>query len=167
MNRKQAPVIVLDAPTEAEMATAVRRLRDAGWRLHPGFAEVPLGLSRLVCHGAVGTGEDAGAAVLAATWGAGLLLAVHADPETRDALVEDLMRIGSVTRGLSQPGTQLTADEASLLDLLAAGLSLGQAATRLHLSRRTADRRLSAARRRLGVVTTAEALVAWRSRAVT
>jgi hypothetical protein len=42
--------------------------------------------------------------------------------------------------------------------------TLGEAAAELGLSRRTADRRLAAARAMLGVATTAEALVAFRAR---
>jgi len=45
-----------------------------------------------------------------------------------------------------------------LLRLLADGWTLGEAASELGLSRRTADRRLDAARRELGTATTAEAV---------
>jgi DNA-binding NarL/FixJ family response regulator len=45
--------------------------------------------------------------------------------------------------------------------LLAEGKALGRAAEELHLSCRTADRRLASARDKLGVATTAEAVVAY------
>jgi DNA-binding CsgD family transcriptional regulator len=45
-----------------------------------------------------------------------------------------------------------------LLELLLTGATIGEAARRLHISRRTADRRLAAARRALDAGTTAEAL---------
>ncbi len=45
-----------------------------------------------------------------------------------------------------------------MLDLLAAGRTLGEAAGQLHLARRSADRRLAAARTRLGVATTSAAV---------
>jgi DNA-binding CsgD family transcriptional regulator len=53
----------------------------------------------------------------------------------------------------------LTGEERRLLDLLADGRALGEAAETLHLSRRTADRRLAAARGKLRVRTTAEAVL--------
>ena len=45
--------------------------------------------------------------------------------------------------------------------MLAAGMSVADASRTLFISRRTADRRLAAARITLGVRTTAEAVVAW------
>ena len=53
----------------------------------------------------------------------------------------------------------LTGEERRLLELLAGGHALGEAAETLHLSRRTCDRRLAAARGKLGVRTTAEAVL--------
>lgn len=58
------------------------------------------------------------------------------------------------------PALTLTHDEQRVLDLLGDGLAVGEAARELHISRRTADRRLAAARTKLGVGTTAEAVVA-------
>lgn len=55
-------------------------------------------------------------------------------------------------------GTQLPRDEAELLHLLARGRSVRAAAEELRLSRRTATRRLTSARERLGVTTNAEAV---------
>ena len=55
----------------------------------------------------------------------------------------------------------IDADGTGLLALLAKGRSLSEAAAALYLSRRTADRRLAAARIVLGVATTVEALLAF------
>jgi DNA-binding NarL/FixJ family response regulator len=97
------------------------------------------------------------AAVLAALGGADLALACTCDPEVSDRLLEDLARLGSVCE---EPAEQpLTADQAALLARLRDGATLAGAARAEHLSRRTADRRLAAARRALGARTTAEALV--------
>jgi DNA-binding NarL/FixJ family response regulator len=52
----------------------------------------------------------------------------------------------------------LSAEQRALLGQLLGGATLGQAARALHLSRRTADRRLAAARAALEARTTAEAL---------
>ncbi len=124
-----------------------------GWRQEPG----------IVSAGEVADEADAAEALLAAVWGAGVLIHATAPPEVTERLVEDLRRLGSVDYRSAEPsaGTALTQDEHALLELLADGASLGGAARRLHLSRRTADRRVASARAKLGVATTAEAVVAF------
>jgi DNA-binding CsgD family transcriptional regulator len=57
----------------------------------------------------------------------------------------------------------LDAEARALISRIAAGATLGQAAHALHLSRRTADRRLAKARRALGVERTVVA-IAWAHR---
>jgi DNA-binding NarL/FixJ family response regulator len=52
----------------------------------------------------------------------------------------------------------LDEDARAILRCLAEGQTLGQAASTLNLSRRTADRRLAEARRALGVERTVEAV---------
>jgi DNA-binding NarL/FixJ family response regulator len=109
--------------------------------------------------------DSAGAqqAVLAALRGADLLLAFTADDSVVDALIDDLHRLGNVVYETA-PEVALTADQVDLLRRLHAGESLGAAAASMHLSRRTADRRLAMARAALGARTTAEALVEAASR---
>jgi DNA-binding NarL/FixJ family response regulator len=58
-----------------------------------------------------------------------------------------------------RPDRPLDEEQRQLLQLLADGLSLAEAAAFLHLSRRTAERRLTEARGALGVTTTAEAVL--------
>ena len=58
---------------------------------------------------------------------------------------------------------RLDEQQRRLLNLLAEGFSVAAAARRLYLSRRTADRRLAAARAALGVRSNAEAVVLARS----
>jgi DNA-binding NarL/FixJ family response regulator len=96
-------------------------------------------------------------AVLTALSGSDLALYCSAADDVVDQLLEDLARLGDVR--WEEGGPRLDADEVALLGLLRDGLSLGEAAAELHLSRRTADRRLARARAALGVKTTAEALV--------
>jgi DNA-binding NarL/FixJ family response regulator len=105
--------------------------------------------------------DDAVQAVLAAVEGADLVIDADADRDVIDRLCDDLRRLGTVDHRVEKmpPGPDLTADERALLAALLGGASLGEAATALHLSRRTADRRLAAARRALGASTTTEALV--------
>ena len=98
---------------------------------------------------------------LAALAGAGFVAHAKAERDVIDRLVDDLRRLGQDHRtGEPDAGRGLTPDERRLLDGLADGKTLGEAAAELHLSRRTADRRLASARRKLGVDTTAEAVVA-------
>ena len=118
----------------------------------------------------------ASSVVLAAARGSDVLVdASQATEGVRAQLLEDLRRIGEVrvdpvageqrgTPGRRSPELPAIDDEArELLGLLADGLTLGTAAHRLNLSRRTADRRLASARRALGARTTAQAIAAWRS----
>jgi DNA-binding NarL/FixJ family response regulator len=109
----------------------------------------------------VSSAEDAGAALLAAVSGAGVVIDARADREVVDRLCDDLRRIGTLDHRVGDAGQRprLTREEQAIVDLLLDGLSLGEAAKRLHLSRRTADRRLAAVRMKLGVDSTAEALV--------
>jgi DNA-binding NarL/FixJ family response regulator len=55
--------------------------------------------------------------------------------------------------------SELSESQRRLLELLGAGLSVGEAAERVGLSTRTAERRLAEARTRLGAATNAQALV--------
>lgn len=123
-----------------------------GWR----------GDASVVCVGEVVDAAGAAEALLAAVAGAGLVVRARADRAVVDRLVDDLRRLGSVDHRTSEPEPrlELTADERRLLDRLADGRTLGRAAAELNLSRRTADRRLASARKKLGAATTAEAIVA-------
>jgi DNA-binding NarL/FixJ family response regulator len=116
----------------------------------------------VVSAGAVRNEADAAAALLSAVWGAGVIVHATAPPDVTERLVEDLCRLGPVDYRSDEPARpDLRHDERALLELLAQGFSLGEAAQRLHLSRRTADRRLASARETLGVETTAQAIVAF------
>ena len=55
----------------------------------------------------------------------------------------------------------LTPEQRQILDLLADGASIAQAARQLYLSLRTANRRVAAARDALGVASTREAVLAY------
>jgi DNA-binding CsgD family transcriptional regulator len=76
-----------------------------------------------------------------------------------DQLCDDLRRLGDLDHRVGpSPVPGLSLEQRALLAQLLAGATLGQAARTLHLSRRTADRRLAAARTALGARSTAEAL---------
>jgi DNA-binding NarL/FixJ family response regulator len=110
---------------------------------------------------------DAGAVVLAALQGAAVTVDSATDPALVERIQDDLRRLGRDDAVRLEPvalAAQLTPEGLRLLSLLVEGMSLGEAAGSLHLSRRTADRRLAAARLALGAATTAEALITFQRR---
>jgi DNA-binding CsgD family transcriptional regulator len=113
-----------------------------------------------VCAGVVDGSPAASDALLVAARGTTLLVHVDAAAAVVDAFVDDLRRIGPVqVGGAAAPDSRLSAEQQHLLDLLAAGHTLAEAARAAHLSLRTASRRLATSRAALGVATTAEAVV--------
>jgi DNA-binding NarL/FixJ family response regulator len=157
------PLIVVEGSLVA-YAEAVHTARAQGWRVVDGF-DVAGGIApgeHTVCVGEVRTRTDAEHAVLAAARGAGVVVWAVADRDVLDLVYEDLRRLGPVERrtGSEERGPFLDPEQVALLAALLEGATLGEAAARLHISRRTADRRLAAARGSLGVRTTAEALLA-------
>lgn len=152
------PLIVLENCSPGVVAQAHADAVAAGWRLVEGFRKAASGV---VCTGVVDDPEAAQRAALVAVSGAGLIIEATAAREVLDRLCDDLRHLGTLEHRVGEvAGTEmLSAEEQALLELLLAGASLGEAARRLHVSRRTADRRLAAARRTLGVATNAEAVV--------
>jgi DNA-binding NarL/FixJ family response regulator len=152
----------------SELEGALTELAREGWSLHAGWRPPRHGFAvtdaRVVCHGAVLDRRDAAAAVLAGARGAGVVAAVGPTPGLVERVFEDLSRLGTVrTSAATEPvhgasATLLDRESINLLEALALGQTLEAAARSLSISRRTADRRLAAARRRLGVTTTAAAL---------
>jgi len=151
------PLVVVEGSPGA-FADAVREVEASGGRLVKGWWRDP----SVVCAGPVASAEDASEALLAVVAGAGIVVEARADREVVDRLLDDLRRFGKVDYRTSVPdaGPELSPEERELLGLLSDGLTLGNAAERLHLSRRTADRRLASARKTLGVSSTAEAILA-------
>ena len=103
--------------------------------------------------------DDAAQAVLAAVRGACIVVITTAPREVVDELCDDLGRLGIVDHRIGPVhGPILSPEERALLARLLAGATLGDAARALHISRRTADRRLAAARATLAAGSTPEAL---------
>ena len=159
------------ASSSAAMEACVEQLERSGaairrgWELESGPAQDPAGL---VCVGRVETPRDAKAALLAVLGGAGIVAVLPDDVALSASFFEDLRRLGQVDVAEEPPQTRLERlddEQRRLLDLLAEGSSIAIAARRLYLSRRTADRRLAAARAALGVRSNAEAVVLARSAA--
>jgi hypothetical protein len=154
------PFVVIEASNpaaDAHLARAVEAAAAAGWQPVAGWLP-PRG--RMTCHGVVASDADAVVALRAAVAGAGVIAVARATRETIDRLVDDLRRLGPVVHVTADMPAPAVVDEGQrrLLRLLADGWTLGEAATELGLSRRTADRRLDAARRALGAARTADAL---------
>jgi DNA-binding NarL/FixJ family response regulator len=155
------PLLVVEA-SSAAFERAVRDAERAGAHVVRRWSPD----ASLVCAGVVRDGGDAAEALLAVVGGAGLVVHAQAPREVVDRLVDDLRRFGAVDHRLGEPDTPivLPPEERALLAALADGRTLGDAAAQLNMSRRTADRRLQSARRRLGAATTAEMLVAYEQR---
>jgi DNA-binding NarL/FixJ family response regulator len=157
------PLIICD---DAEMlARAHRQLVREGWTVRAGW-EPPARLwdagRRLVLEGSIETPRDAAAALNAAVHGIGVLAHAGEDGRVVERFFDDLCRLGPVecrSDARDSRSVPLDRETTRLLTFLREGLSVGEAARRVHISRRTADRRLAAARALLGVDTTAEAIV--------
>lgn len=150
--------IVLEPAAHADFDRACADQAASGHRVVPTFELAGPGVA---CACEVRDSQAAQQAVLAALAGAHLVVNASAPRDVIDMLCEDLRRLGALDHrvGPDQPeGPELSGAERALIERLLAGDSLGQAAQALHLSRRTADRRLASARRALGAATTAEAL---------
>lgn len=160
------PLVVVE---EAPIDSWLDDYRAAGWSIIDGW-ELPGGVAageRIICAGLVTDDGSASRAVLAAVWGAGVIVEAAATREVVDRLCDDLTRLGDLSHHIGPPPTTVLSDEERhLLRRLSEGARLGEAGAEIHLSRRTADRRLASARRALGVATTSEAIVAARSRSL-
>lgn len=160
------PLVVVEAGAEV-LSDAHAELTSLGWEvLEERSVAEPVGARSGTVVWSLTVEDDGSAAlaVLAALEGTGLLIDARADRATVDRLCDDLRRLGHLDHRIGDPGPLLTLEERRLLDLLSNGIALGEAAAQLHLARRTADRRLVAARTKLGVETTAQALAAHRRR---
>jgi DNA-binding NarL/FixJ family response regulator len=164
------PVVLLEGPPGCSRAE-VERLRASGARIVDGL-RAPAHPMGSVCVGVVDGEAAAVAALLAVLAGSGLVVEARADRAVVDRLVDDLRRRGPVDHrvvGSSADGSagarwvpEISVEARAILGMLAMGLSLGEAAHVLGLARRTADRRLSEARRALGVTRTTEAIASAR-----
>lgn len=157
-----------------ELGLASSYLTRAGWTLRSAFElpEEPWDLSpqRWVCVGEI----DAESTRIASVWALvrGCAIAAWLSPEAAadPEFLADLRRCGATEHWETPtPSADLAHDgpldehERGLLAALARGLSVHQAAAELFLSSRTSQRRLATARRKLGVRTNREAVMAWMS----
>ncbi len=163
---RRPPLVLVD--DRARLAAVGEELEADGWMVLDAL-ELPhrvwhVGPLRVVCAGAVRRPADVTTALAAAARGAGVIVEVERNGPLRERLFEDLGRLGVVTIDHGEAGrpAPLAAEQRSLLELLAGGATLDEAARALGYSRRTVDRRLAAARVALGARTTTEALLGFR-----
>lgn len=153
---------VIEGPADLA-AEAAEDLAAVGWALAEGWERT--GTGPCVLTGVVTDQDDARDVVLAAVDGAGVVVHARADRALVDSLCDDLRRLGRLDHRVHEPTAPcLDAEQRELLALLANGASLGSAAARLHLSRRSADRRLAGIRTQLGVDSTGAAVAVRRAR---
>jgi hypothetical protein len=136
----------------------------------PGGAAAPIGrgelpdepwsLSRRVWAAAIADDEALAEALLAAVRGCSLVV-TDIDDARRALLIDDCRRLG--VHLVDGPPAPLP-EWAGLLEALADGLPINEAAKRCAMSLRTAHRRLGEARTALQVKSTTAAVVAWRNR---
>lgn len=154
------PVIVVRASDERFRQALADVVRRGSWPIRCGWGlqadAWDLAGSPLVCVGAIHSEDDAAEALEMAVRGAGVVIHARTELSVVVRLVHDLGRLGPVEY---RTGDELTDEQRRLLELLARGSTLDEAAAALHVSRRTAARRLAAAKKTLGVSTTVQAVL--------
>lgn len=116
-----------------------------------------LGPRALACPIEVDAHAMGEAALLAAVRNVAVVIRLEGSDRHRGAFIDELARVADVEDGAAL--AQLTDEQRALLRLLAQGRSITEAAEAVGLSRRTAHRRLDAARRALGVKSVTEAIL--------
>ncbi len=149
--------MAIGTPDAAEVAA----LLDVG-AVVTGFelGDDPWSVTGVVCVGRVVDDASHAGALDAALRGADVVVDVTDD--RRAAFVDDVMRSGLVLWSGAESRAQ--PEWAPLLDALAGGMPIAEAARRCHLSVRSAHRRLATARQELGVATTTAAVARWSAR---
>ena len=155
------------AESAAAAGAAVAALRRDGWTpVDVGALPAePWDLSglQLLVAGSIGSADERAAVLVAAARGAGVVALTPRDRAELATFFDELARLGHVELARDGRAAALTHEQRRILELLAAGDTVREAADRLSLSRRTAHRRLAEARAVLGVGTTAEAMLVFRA----
>lgn len=161
-----APLIVVEGPSAA-FADVLADVADAGWTLREGWTLPERPAPHAVSHGSVTSAREVRAVMLAAVAGFGIVAHARAARHETDELCEDLRHLGRLDHRIvsdDEPMAALSGEERRILALMADGATIASAAIRLHLARRSADRRLARARAALGARSTEAAIVAYRAR---
>lgn len=165
------PLIVIEHEDDDLFRSTVAEVVAAGWNRLEGFDLGPEGWEvsarQVVCTGFIEEPADVSAALLSVARGAGLVAVLRCDASTRRSFLHDLRRVGLIELRNEEelsPILKLSEEQLELIEYLATGSTVGQAATRINRSRRTADRLLASAREELNVKTNAEAVTLLRRR---
>lgn len=151
-----APIVV--AEDDRTYAAVTAEILGAGWRIGADVEDDP----DLVVALTVQQQADAQRAVLTALDGTGVLVRVAAPALVVDDLVDDLRRIRPVLVASADTTVPLETETWRLLHSLVHGATLAVAARELHMSSRTANRRVTVAREVFGVTSRAQLLGAVR-----
>lgn len=159
------PLIVIEHEDDDLFRSTVAEVGAAGWDRIEGFdldtSRWDVSARRVVCTGYVKVPSDVSDALLSVARGAGLIAALRCDARTRRSFLHDLRRVGVVeirSEDEISPLLKLSGEQLELIEYLATGSTVGQAAARVNRSRRTTDRMLAGAREALNVGTNAEAV---------
>lgn len=115
----------------------------------------PFSLQGVRAYGVVRDERDREVVLLAIARGADVVIAIDLPASARAALLDDIARIADVRQAGS-----LTSEERAVVDGLIEGHTLTEVARSLSMSRRTATRRLEAAKIAFGAATTMELILA-------
>ena len=111
-------------------------------------------MRRLRAYGVVRDEHDRDAVLLALARGADVVIAIDLPAPERAALLDDITRIADRSKA-----GRLTPEEREVVDGLVEGRTLTDVARSLGMSRRTATRRLAAAKLAFGAATTMELIL--------
>lgn len=154
-----APVWLVDEPIDPHTPIPV------GWKVLRSFEPPPnpwlLADHQIICVGNIENEQDGAAALLALARGAALLIHITLNGRSAQRLMEDLCRVAKDHPLREDEEKEIKEVHVALLDALANGVTVSAAAVQLHLSRRTANRRLAEIRDLLSVGTNAEAVSLW------
>jgi len=114
----------------------------------------PFSLCGVRAHGAIHDERDRDAVLLALARGADVVIVIDLPAAARAAVLDEIARIADV-----RIAGVLTAEEREVVDGLVQGQTLTEVARSLGMSRRTATRRLAAAKLAFGAATTMELIL--------
>jgi DNA-binding NarL/FixJ family response regulator len=157
--------LVVVEEDESLFERAIQELERSGRTCLSGWPlDATPGGNAVAFAGQIRSRGDAEAALLAAVRGASIVALVNA-LDDHPTFIDELNRIARVDiRTVHDAAALLDDDERELLRLIRSGATVPDAARELHLSVRTAQRRLTSARGALGARSTAEAVTIARSR---
>jgi len=141
--RDRRPVAILAQHPSRSQAVPLRSLPDE-----------PFSLAGSRAYGVVHDERDRETVLLALARGADVVISIELPSAERAALLDDIGRIAEV-----REAGFLTSDERAVVDGLVEGRTLTEVARSLGMSRRTATRRLAAAKLAFGAATTMELIM--------